>query len=224
MDKEIAIAREDLVARAEEHRTQSTDLETISRLFADLGVEVLGTAEAHKFADSPHLVGQVLRAHVIFQETDLAGNTTTTRTDQAGWENELSEASQKPRACFVLELLGPNGPVSVYCNSNLCIKIFPKMGAGKLRYRDWEERTDVGHPELVPFVQAINTWAKALNGAGLSILYTGMVASRNAGREYRNFMVTWIPQEVFVRFGAEMVARAVAPGKDWLDQKVDDDI
>lgn len=190
--------------RVAPHLGDDTDLETMGKLFSDIGIKILGGGEAHKFVEQPFLSGVISKAYVKIQEDD-----------------------GREQATFVIDVVDSVGEIhNVYCNSNLCMKIWSELGhpLQNLQWRRFEGETRHGGPDRDTFIAQLHEAARELELFWIGILYMGKKESRNGtGRSYNDFQAVMAPKEV-TQNGAmlEAIESALRPGKNHLRQRDED--
>ena len=152
------------------------DLDTVAKLFADVGVKILGGGTAHNFKEEPFVSGVIQRAYVKIQEDD-----------------------GREKATFVIDIVDSDGETkNVYCNANLFIKLSAAFGdpLPNLGWKRFENETRFGGPDRDAFISKVTDAAKGLELLWVAILFLNKEESRTTGRSYNNFQAALMPREV----------------------------
>ncbi len=153
------------------------DLDTVARLFSDVGMKVLGDGENHNFKEEPFVSGVIERAYVQIQDDDKWGE----------------------KGVLVVDVLDPDGlKKKVFCNANLFVKLSSEFGdpLPNLNYNRFKNETKTPGPDRDAFISKVTESAKSLELLWVAILFKGQKISRKTGFPLNDFKAVCLPREV----------------------------
>ena len=212
MNNEIAKPNQLAAMLAERRATitdENADLNTVARLFADLGVQVLDDVTNWKKDEKPLISGVVSRALAYVKIEKQYGK------------------ADKESAEFCVDIVDNTGETfRVFTNSDLARRIWQAIpGMQGQNYKEFENILTLATStteERSHFISTINDRAMALNGTGIVVCFIGKataeeVARGNAIGAWNKFQVATFPAEVVTNpLMLEAIEATLVPGKNFL--------